>query len=62
MDVVFQGGEEGFEPLEAFFCGGAEFLVMGDGPVDLDDPGEVFSFGCPGFDHIRVGESVEAHV
>ena len=35
---------------------------MGDGAVDLDDPGEVFSFGRPGVDHVRVGEPVEAHV
>ncbi len=62
MDAVFQGGEECFEPLEAFNSFRAEFLEMGDGPVDLDDPGEVSSFDCPGFDHVWIGELVEAHV
>lgn len=62
MDMVFQGSEECFESLEAFndFC--AKFLEMGNRPVDFDDPGEVFTFGCPGFDHGWVGEPVEAHV
>ena len=35
---------------------------MGDRPMDFDDPGEVFAFGRPGFDHVWVGEPVEAHV
>ena len=62
MDAVFQRSEECFEPFEAFTCGGAEFLVMGDGPVDFDDPGEVLSFGGPGFHHIGVGKTIKTHV
>lgn len=62
MDAVFQGCEEGFESLEAFNSSAAEFLEMGNGSMDFDDPNEVFSFGRPGFDHSWVGESVEAHV
>ncbi len=62
MDAVFQGCEEGFEPLEVFDSCVAEFLEMGDGAVDFHDPGKIFSLGRPGSDHDWVGEAVEAHV
>lgn len=62
MDQVFHGGEACFEALEAFNSCVAEFLEMGDGPVDFDDPCEIFPFRRPGFDHVWVGEPVEAHV
>jgi len=62
VNMVFQRSEEGFEPLEDFSGFLAKFLVVGDGAVDFDDPGEVLSFGDPGFDHVWGGEPVEAHV
>jgi len=62
MDAIFQSGKEGFEPLKCVNSCAAEFLEMGNGPMDFDDPCEVFAFGCPGFDHIWVGKPVEAHV
>lgn len=62
MDHVFEWCKEFFEPQEPVDGCAAEFLEVGDGAVDFDDPGEVFSLRCPGFDHVRVGEPVEAHV
>ena len=62
VDSILKRSEEFFEPLKPFNGCVAEFLEMGNRAVDFDDPGEVFSFCRPGFYHVGVRESVEAHV
>ena len=62
MDMIFQGREERFEPVESLYSGWAELLKMRNRPVDFHDPCKIFSLFCPGCDHVRIREPVEAHV